>query len=249
MWVVSFTPLPLYPATHWIGGWVGPRASLDAVGKEKNSSPVGFRTPLTQPYLPRLLKNSVEFTYIEKGNWEEKEKDAGLTVLDRLLHSSHSRALSHYCSTRGLLAAGFPPWPGSPLFIQPGRPGLPQGTHIDAELSADAQSTWVTEHQNSRPQIILSIWPPGSWITGARHDSQPRKDSVGEPLIVIKCTALTWITRTKCFYCYSIMYLRAIIRTQNSHPRSKEMRYGMFENTMRIKLITQNFLKFVTFCE
>jgi hypothetical protein len=35
--MVSFTPRPLYPhgntpGTHWIGGWVGPRAVLDAVG-------------------------------------------------------------------------------------------------------------------------------------------------------------------------------------------------------------------------
>jgi hypothetical protein len=37
-WVVSFTPQPLYPkekapSTHWKGGWVGPRAGLDAVEK------------------------------------------------------------------------------------------------------------------------------------------------------------------------------------------------------------------------
>jgi hypothetical protein len=36
-WVVSFTPWPLYPGTHWTGGWVGPRASLDVV-KIKNLS-------------------------------------------------------------------------------------------------------------------------------------------------------------------------------------------------------------------
>jgi hypothetical protein len=38
--VVSFTPRPLYPQekspdTYWIGGWVGPRAVLDAVVKKK----------------------------------------------------------------------------------------------------------------------------------------------------------------------------------------------------------------------
>jgi hypothetical protein len=38
--VVRFTPLPLYPrgrapGTHWIGGWVGPRAVLEAVVKRK----------------------------------------------------------------------------------------------------------------------------------------------------------------------------------------------------------------------
>jgi hypothetical protein len=33
--------------------------------------------------------------------------------------------------------------------------------------------TWVTEHQNSHPQIILYTRPPNSWITGAHHNSQP----------------------------------------------------------------------------
>jgi hypothetical protein len=38
--VVSFTPRPLYPregahGTHWIGGWVGPTAILNAVVKRK----------------------------------------------------------------------------------------------------------------------------------------------------------------------------------------------------------------------
>jgi len=39
--VVSFTVLLLYPqekgpSTHWIGGWVGPRAGLDPVLKGNN---------------------------------------------------------------------------------------------------------------------------------------------------------------------------------------------------------------------
>jgi hypothetical protein len=42
--MVSFTPRPLYlreraPDTHWIGGWVGPRAGLDMVSKRKIPSP------------------------------------------------------------------------------------------------------------------------------------------------------------------------------------------------------------------
>jgi hypothetical protein len=32
---VSFTPVPLYPCTHWIGGWMGPRVGLDHVEKRK----------------------------------------------------------------------------------------------------------------------------------------------------------------------------------------------------------------------
>jgi hypothetical protein len=43
-WVVSFTPRPLTPrerapGTNWIGGWVGPRAVLDAEVKRKITSP------------------------------------------------------------------------------------------------------------------------------------------------------------------------------------------------------------------
>ena len=109
------------------------------------------------------------------------KKGIGLTLLVGLPPSSHSRARSHYCSTRGLLAAWFPTWPDSPLLNQPGHPWLPAGVHIDAKLSADAQSTWVTEHQNSRPQIILNIRLPSSWITGVRHDSQPSKPLSNKP--------------------------------------------------------------------
>jgi len=52
MWVVSFTPWPLYlhgksPGTQWIGGWVGPRAVLDAVVKSKIPSPCQKSNPRT----------------------------------------------------------------------------------------------------------------------------------------------------------------------------------------------------------
>jgi hypothetical protein len=51
-WVVSFTPRPLYPrgrepGTHWIGGWVGPRAVLDAAVKRKIPSATKFRQTAT----------------------------------------------------------------------------------------------------------------------------------------------------------------------------------------------------------
>jgi hypothetical protein len=59
--MVSFTPRLLYPqerapSTHWIGGWVGPRAVLDAVVKRKiliprrKSNP---RIPIVQPVAQR----------------------------------------------------------------------------------------------------------------------------------------------------------------------------------------------------
>jgi hypothetical protein len=50
------TPRERAPDTHWIGGWVGPRAVLDAVVKKKipipsrESSP---RTPIVQPVAQR----------------------------------------------------------------------------------------------------------------------------------------------------------------------------------------------------
>jgi hypothetical protein len=51
-----FTPRESAPGTHWIGGWVGPRAVLDAVVKIKlpslrrESNP---RTPIAQPVAQR----------------------------------------------------------------------------------------------------------------------------------------------------------------------------------------------------
>jgi hypothetical protein len=47
-----FTPRERAPGTHWIGGWVGPRAVLDVVVKRKIPSPSREsipRTPIVQP--------------------------------------------------------------------------------------------------------------------------------------------------------------------------------------------------------
>jgi hypothetical protein len=44
--VVSYMPLLLYPRdTHWIGGWVGPRAGLDTMEKRKNPCPCQESNP------------------------------------------------------------------------------------------------------------------------------------------------------------------------------------------------------------
>jgi hypothetical protein len=40
-----FTPRERAPGTHWIGGWVGPRAGLDAVVKRKIPSPLRESNP------------------------------------------------------------------------------------------------------------------------------------------------------------------------------------------------------------
>jgi hypothetical protein len=49
--VINFTLLPLYLYTHWTGGWVDPRAGLEAVVRRKNPiMPVaGTSNPVVQP--------------------------------------------------------------------------------------------------------------------------------------------------------------------------------------------------------
>jgi hypothetical protein len=49
-WAVSFMPWPIYPwagapSIHWIGDWVGPRASLDPVKKRNISCPCWESNP------------------------------------------------------------------------------------------------------------------------------------------------------------------------------------------------------------
>ena len=105
-------------------------------------------------------------------NLSNRAKVLCLTVLERLVATDHSLALSHYWLTWGLLAAEFPPWPGAPLLSQPDPSWLPRWVHVDASLSADAGSTWTSDHQESPPQAILQNLPPSSWITRARHDSR-----------------------------------------------------------------------------
>jgi hypothetical protein len=54
-WVVSFTHCPLYPHdTQWIGGWVGPRAGLEAVVRRKIPAHTGTRTLDHSPHSPAL---------------------------------------------------------------------------------------------------------------------------------------------------------------------------------------------------
>jgi hypothetical protein len=49
-----FTPRERAPGTHWIGGWVGPRALLDAVAKIKIPSPHQESNPTTDTRLCKL---------------------------------------------------------------------------------------------------------------------------------------------------------------------------------------------------
>jgi hypothetical protein len=54
------------PGTHWIGGWVGPRAVLDAVVKRKLPSPhreSNPRTPIVQPVAQRYINTLFSKTF------------------------------------------------------------------------------------------------------------------------------------------------------------------------------------------
>ena len=60
-WVVHATPRPLYPlerpGTHYIGGWVGPRAGLDGCGKSR--PPPGFDPRTVQPVTSRYTDRAI----------------------------------------------------------------------------------------------------------------------------------------------------------------------------------------------
>jgi hypothetical protein len=47
-----FTPRETAPVTYWIGGWVGPRAVLDAVVERKSPSPSREPNPKTSIVQP-----------------------------------------------------------------------------------------------------------------------------------------------------------------------------------------------------
>ena len=116
------------------------------------------------------------------------QKVLSLAILEGLLTTSHSLALSHYWPTRGLLAAGFPPWPISPLLSQPDPLRLPGGVHVDASLSVDAGSTWTSDHQGSPLQAIPQNVPPSSCITKACQGSRRYLRAINcQHMKTIKC--------------------------------------------------------------
>ena len=134
------------------------------------------------------------------------KKVLGLSVLAGLLTTGHSLARSHYWPTRGLLAAGCPPWPSPPLLRQPDPLQLPGEGHVDAGLSADAGSTWTGDQQDSLPQVIPQNLPPSSWITRARHgsrrgeeagNSRVEKPMPAPPLLLAGETSLQFADRAE----------------------------------------------------
>jgi hypothetical protein len=71
-----FTPRKRATGTHCLGGWVGPRAGLNAI--EKNTAPAENRTPAVQPVpisseISRLLRceytETIKETAFEDVDW------------------------------------------------------------------------------------------------------------------------------------------------------------------------------------
>jgi hypothetical protein len=68
----SFTPRERALGTHWIGGWVGPRAVLDAVVKREIPSPrreSNPRTPTVQPVAQRYTDWAITALMECTGQW------------------------------------------------------------------------------------------------------------------------------------------------------------------------------------
>jgi hypothetical protein len=69
-----YTPGERAPGTHWIGGWVGPRAGLDAPEKRKISCPCRESKPSSEPRSLSLYRLSYPgSTFISR--MREKKRD------------------------------------------------------------------------------------------------------------------------------------------------------------------------------
>jgi hypothetical protein len=72
-----FTPMETAPDTHWIGGWVGPRAVLDAMVKRKIPSPrreSNPRTPIVQPVAQRYTDWAITQYMLNKSSTDKGKK-------------------------------------------------------------------------------------------------------------------------------------------------------------------------------
>jgi hypothetical protein len=92
-----FTPKERAPGTHWIGGWVDPRAVLDAVMKRKIPSPrreSNPRTPIAQPVVQRNTDWAI--TALEQVSWEVQKcsKELSNGLITSTFHPRH--LLSHH---------------------------------------------------------------------------------------------------------------------------------------------------------
>ena len=89
----------------------------------------------------KKTKQKQKFKKKKKKKERKRMTESSSTILVGLWATAYSQVLSHYCLTRELLPAVFPPWAGSLLFNQPGELRFLCVHHIDAKLSADTRST------------------------------------------------------------------------------------------------------------
>jgi hypothetical protein len=62
-----FTHREIGPGTHWMGGWVGPRADLDTV--KRNICPAGNRTRVVQPVAIPTELSRLLYIMVKLNNW------------------------------------------------------------------------------------------------------------------------------------------------------------------------------------
>jgi hypothetical protein len=113
--VVSFTPRPLYPQvksswyTHWIRGWVGPRAGMDAVVKRNIPSPRQFDNLWFVYY---LFRHSVSFIPLQRFSCQCEVYTCYFALVTRFtsLHGRHVGKL-HDVNTE---SRGNPIWTDRP---------------------------------------------------------------------------------------------------------------------------------------
>jgi hypothetical protein len=73
-----FTPGERAPSTHWLGGWLDPRAGLDDVEKRKLLTPrdSNFNPSLVQPVASRYTDYAIElhmYIYLNMGIYQDQQ--------------------------------------------------------------------------------------------------------------------------------------------------------------------------------
>ena len=136
--------LPNLEQTPWRNGSASDSRSEGCVFKSRRGQLVFLSCP---NHIYSKTANKLFVVIDSLKNIHKSFKIFGLTLLERLTTTNHSLARTHYWLTRELLAAGFPLWPVTPLLRQPDPLEFLQGSHVDASLSADANSTWIESNQ------------------------------------------------------------------------------------------------------